>query len=82
MASVSSTTVRADLARRLLSPLPTLNLPYNMSDKMGDASCTFSRVDLGDTVNMPDNSGQITPTDVRAIQSQTRPLQSQSPYLV
>ena len=49
---------------------------------VGNASYIFSRVDLGNTVNVPDNSGQITPTDVRAIQSQTRPLQSQSPYLV
>ncbi|HEX8505742.1 MAG TPA: TonB-dependent receptor [Hymenobacter sp.] len=49
---------------------------------VGNASYIYSRVDLGETVNVPDNSGQITPTDVREIQAQTRPLQSQSPYLI
>jgi outer membrane receptor for ferrienterochelin and colicin len=49
---------------------------------VGNASYIVSRVDLGTTVNVPDNSGQVTVTNVSDTQTQRRPLQSQSPYLI
>jgi TonB-dependent receptor len=49
---------------------------------VGNASYIVSQVDLGATVNVPDNSGQINPSNVGDTQSQRRPLQSQSPYLI
>ncbi|MBO3270471.1 TonB-dependent receptor [Hymenobacter defluvii] len=49
---------------------------------VGNASYIVSRVDLGSSVEVPDGSGQVNALDVRDIQTQRRPLQSQSPYLV
>ena len=49
---------------------------------VGNASYIFSRVDLGSSVAVPDGSGQVNAVDVRSTQTQHRPLQSQSPYLI
>lgn len=49
---------------------------------VGNASYIYSRVDLGDILNVPDGGGRVSPLDVRDIQTQRRPLQSQSPYLI
>jgi TonB-dependent receptor len=49
---------------------------------VGNASYIFSRVTLGDYLLVSDNSGIVTPTYVGDTQTQRRPLQGQSPYLI
>lgn len=67
--------------RKSLAGLSEAKLLQRLS-LVGNASYIFSRVDLGDVLNVPDASGRVLPTDVRDTQTLTRPLQSQSPYLI
>ncbi|GAB3299839.1 TonB-dependent receptor [Hymenobacter humi] len=49
---------------------------------VGNGSYIFSRIDLGETVRVPDASGRVEPQNVTDTQTRRRPLQNQSPYLI
>ncbi|MBO0356946.1 outer membrane beta-barrel protein [Hymenobacter sp. BT186] len=49
---------------------------------VGNFSYIYSRVELGEYVMIPDASGQVKSTYVGDTQTQRRPLQGQSPYLI
>ncbi|KUG09076.1 TonB-dependent receptor [Solirubrum puertoriconensis] len=67
--------------RKSLSTLTSLPWLQRFS-LVGNASYIFSRIDLGEVVNVPDASGRVTPQNVSDTQTRRRPLQNQSPYLI